>query len=63
MSDPVRARDVSVERLYRPVCHRADCTSGEDGGHWKGELHYTYQDANFERTGHLTQHTMAQEET
>jgi hypothetical protein len=46
---PVRAKDVTVDHLYRARCHRPGCT-------WAGREYPTYQDANGERLAHLAWH-------
>jgi len=54
-TEPVRARDVQVDKLFRARCRR-------DGCGWTGGEHATYQDANAERETHLKQHTLAGED-
>jgi hypothetical protein len=51
-ADPVRGRDVQIDKLYRARCHRAGCG-------WTGADHATYQDASAERHAHLNQHIAA----
>jgi len=45
-AEPVRARDVQVDKLFRARCRRDDCG-------WTGGENATYQDANAERETHL----------
>ena len=47
--EPVRARDVRVDKLHRARCLRCD---------WIGGEHAAYQEANDERLAHLDQHTL-----
>jgi hypothetical protein len=54
-TEPVRARDVQVDKLFRARCRR-------DGCGWTGGEHATYQEANAEREAHLKQHTLAVED-
>ena len=49
--EPVRARDVRVDKLYRARCLRHPCG-------WMGGEHAAYQDANDERLAHLNQHIL-----
>lgn len=51
-TEPVRGRDVTVDKLWRASCHRPGCD-------WVGAEHATYQDANAERLIHLNQHILA----
>ncbi len=54
--EPVRARDVQVDKLYRARCHRPGCG-------WTGGEHATFQDANADRLAHLNRHTLASKAT
>lgn len=47
----VRAKSVSVEKLFRARCHVPGCG-------WAGAEHATYQDANDERLAHLNWHSL-----
>jgi hypothetical protein len=51
-TDPVRGRDVQIDKLYRARCHRCGCG-------WTGGEHANYQDASAERHTHLRQHILA----
>jgi hypothetical protein len=51
-ADPVRGRDVQIDKLYRASCHRLGCG-------WTGGEHANYQDASTERHAHLSQHILA----
>lgn len=53
---PVRAKDATVRKLFRPECHRPGCD-------WAGGEHSTFADANAERQSHLNQHIQAARET
>ena len=50
--EPVRGRDVQVDKLFRARCHRPGCG-------WAGGEHAAFQDANAERQAHLNQHILA----
>ncbi len=52
LPEPVRARDVTVSKLFRPCCHRRGCG-------WAGGEHASYQDANTGRLAHLNEHILA----
>jgi hypothetical protein len=54
-AEPVRARDVQVDKLFRARCRR-------DGCGWTGGEHAAYQEANAEREAHLKQHTLVGED-
>jgi hypothetical protein len=54
MPEPVRARDVQIDKLFRARCHRPGCG-------WTGAEHATYADANAERQGHLRRHSLEED--
>jgi hypothetical protein len=51
-AEPVRGRDVQVDKLFRARCHRPGCG-------WTGTEHAAFQDADAERQAHLNQHILA----
>jgi len=54
VNEPVRARDVQVDKLFRARCHRPGCG-------WTGGEHATFADASAERPGHLERHSLAED--
>jgi hypothetical protein len=57
---PVRAKDVMIAKVHQARCYRTDCTSGPDGGPWRGEARDTYHEANTERQAHMDWHRAEQ---
>lgn len=55
-TDPVRGRNVQVDKLYRARCRRSGCG-------WTGGKHAIYQDGGAGRHTHLNQHILAAPDT
>lgn len=54
--DPVRGRDVQIDKLYHARCHRSGCG-------WTGGEYANYQDASAERHAHRSQHILVAGDT
>ena len=48
----IRAKDVTVEKLFRACCHIDGCT-------WLGASYFTFACASAERLAHITRHRLA----
>ncbi len=55
MNEPIRGKDVTVDKLFRARCHLPGCG-------WMGAEHATFADANAERQAHITGHRLAMED-
>jgi len=49
---PPRAKDASVEKIFRARCHLPGCEA------WRGDEHADFQGANADRQAHLTWHAL-----
>jgi hypothetical protein len=49
---PPRAKDVSVEKIFRARCHLSGCEA------WRGDEYPDFQGANADRQAHLTWHVL-----
>jgi len=49
---PPRAKDVSVEKIFRARCHLPGCEA------WRGGEYPDFQGANADRQAHLTWHVL-----
>jgi len=59
MAAPQRARDVQIAHPWQARCQRDDCTEGEDGKPWRGEIRETRIEADIDRGGHMEHHRRA----
>lgn len=48
-TEPVRAKDVQIIKLFQAVCHRTGCA-------WASGITTTWADASADRERHLQQH-------
>jgi hypothetical protein len=55
MGEPVRGRDVQVDRFFRARCHLDDCR-------WMGEERASFAIASVDRQSHLDGHRFMEEE-
>lgn len=51
-TEPVRAKDVQISKLFQASCQRQDCTRAG----WAGPTRSTWAEADADRVGHLARH-------
>jgi hypothetical protein len=56
MADPVRAKDVTVRKIWRAECHRPECTAVAQGFRDRA----SWADAAADRHAHLNWHALNQ---